>query len=187
MVQVTGISVFAQQQAVTANVLIKRDGKADQQTSVLASGAPFETSRNVEAEIQIPPVGMIKVFPSARILPVFDAQSISVIVREGCVSLFVEKGYSGRLTRPDGTVQSIEAGNAAEINSCDRIAVGAVGGGSGSGTSGAGGVAGGVGGAGGGISSSVLAAIVIAGGALGAVLWTFVFNDDLPGTVSPSR
>ena len=183
-IQMSGINVIAQQQPVTAKVSIKRDGRADRQISVIASGAPFETARDVEAEINFPPVGSIKVFPSASVLPVFDAKSISVIVREGCASLFVEKGYSGSLTRPDGRVQKIEVGNAAEINSCDRIAAGAVGGaGGGSGVGvGVGGV-----GAGTGISSSVLAAIVIASGALGAVLWTVVFKDDLPGTVSPSR
>jgi hypothetical protein len=187
-VQMSGIAVVAQQQPLTAKVTLKRDGRIDQQASVLASGAPFETARDIEAEIEFPPVGKIKVFPSAKVLPMFDATSISVAVREGCASLFVEKGYSGRLTRPDGTVQQIEAGNAAEINSCDRLAAGAVGGGGGSGT-GVGGAAGGVGGAsvGSGISSSILASIVIAGGVLGAVLWTFVFNDDLPDTVSPSR
>lgn len=181
-IQMSGINVIAQQQPLTAKVSIKRDGRADRQISVIASGSPFETARDVEAEINFPPVGSIKVFPSASVLTMFDAKSISVIVREGCASLFVEKGYSGSLTRPDGRVQKIDAGNAAEINSCDR-SIGIGGAGS---ESGAGGVAGGIG-AGTGISSSVLVAIVIASGALGAVLWTVVFKDDLPGTVSPSR
>jgi len=54
-IQMSGINVIAQQQPITAKVSIKRDGRADRQISVIASGAPFETARDVEAEINFPP------------------------------------------------------------------------------------------------------------------------------------
>lgn len=87
--------------------------------ATVSSGAQIETMAGAEAEVQIPPVGTLKIFPKTKLMVTFNGMHTEVTVERGCASLFVAQNYSGALVLPGGERKVSPAGDASELNSCD--------------------------------------------------------------------
>lgn len=89
--------------------------------AAISSGARIETQNGAEAEIQMLPVGTLRIFPRTNLMIAFDSKSINATVQQGCASLFIAQSYEGTLTLPNGERKISPAGTAvAELNSCDK-------------------------------------------------------------------
>lgn len=134
----------------------------------ISSVSKIETLSGAEAEIKIADMGSLVIFPNSDVTLTYSGRNISVNVRKGCVSLFVNEDYTGILTLPSGKTETNSNNQRAELNSCDNI----------DGATGIPGAGGGVGSVG--IPLPVLVASLIAGGIVTVIILTTRGEDASP-------
>lgn len=142
--------------------------------AVIRTGSQIETLIGAEAEVQIPLMGSIKIFPKTKLTVNFSGNTINVQAERGCASLFTRENYKGVLQLPDGKTKMSEADKESEINSCDSDKLGGAG------------RAGGAGGAGGAVNGGLSLPVLVAALAGGAVIIGLIAaSGDEPQSASP--